>query len=1109
MPKKFDEKQKAVLDSKKENQLVSAGAGSGKTTVMIEKITSLILSNEIKISELIVLTFTNQAGAEMKQKLIKSMNEQIALQTDKKEFDRINALRNELDTAVIDTIDGFCSKMVKKYFFKLNLSPDTNIATGISQEYYIQKAMDEAIRNIEQKYPKDFQELADCFEKNARSLEALKESVLSSFNFVMAQKDYKSFLEFSKNEYRGEYASAHFLNNYIISMCEKFLKTCMYYVEDIKESKAVYGAIVEAIALLNKIDIKNSVLKNVGLLQLLPTCRFNAPKDDFAFSFGIIKNEYQKIKKLKEDFEFLSRYGVNWNNNTQHIDTFVMLLDEFITIYNNTKAKFKVMDFSDLERYMLKLLSIDEIKKDLHEQYKYIFVDEYQDINPMQDAIIGLLKSEYTKMFFVGDVKQSIYGFRQSTPEMFISKYKKYKNEEQSESFDMNINFRTAPSILNFNNEIFSELMTEEKTDIDYKLDAYFIPKREDFPIEVSDVEVACFNNEKEEKEIASGVYSVKNDAKEDAESNFSEALFVVDKIKSLVGKEFYDSAKKEYREMKFSDITILSRSINDNSMNSLIEVLKNNHIPISISNKVALQEAETVNLVINILKLIANEFDDVSLMAYLMTNLAGFSIDEVYKIVLNTTSESLIERLYEHLNLESELNIKIRYALNLLEELQNSSYVLNNTELIKLILNKYNLKYYILTTQNGVNELDSLERFLEGLSENENRLSLEDFINYLELNLLGKADYSQIDDIDAVTIQTIHASKGLEYPVVILFNASKKFRPNNFQDDVNFDNELGIGLSYFDLTKRTKWDSMPKFAIKLKNKIKCYKEELRLLYVAVTRPQNKLIITGGVSFSKLNKGNFSEDNYLELILSVFKNKIDIEKENIILKFNTITFYDKYNLKAVAGEEEKSVSVSINGKNLEFSYPFNDVTNINLKNNVTAISKEINEEYNILPKNLYLNENLNARHDSSKELGTQYHSVFSKFDFSKTEISSIDIGSLDKRLVEMAFEKLSNIQQGSIRQLKEAPFLMYIPYNEIYKDSDVTDKILVQGVIDLLIEFEDKIILIDYKLSRASSKELKERYKMQLQLYKLAIEKAYNKKVEKSLIYNIITGEII
>lgn len=1109
MPKNFDEKQKVVLISKKENQLVSAGAGSGKTTVMIEKITNLILDGEVKPSELVVLTFTNQAGNEMRQKLIKSLNERMAFATNDAEFERLNQLREEIDMASIDTIDGFCSKMIKKYFFKLNLTPDVNIVTGISQEYYLQKSMDKAIKKMETTAPQQFEDLTDCFEKNARSLDSLKENIISVFNFVMEQKDYLSFLEFSKNEYRGEFASAKFLNDYLISNCQDFIKNTMYYLDDIKESKSVYSAMNETVQLLNGINDKNSLFKNVKMLNLLPTVRFITPKNESAMSFGIIKGEFQKLKKLKDDFETFGRYDVDWLNDTQHIDTFIDMLKIFIECYLDMKAKYKVMDFSDLERYMLKLLSIEEVKNELHEQYKYIFVDEYQDINPMQDAIISALKSDYTKMFFVGDVKQSIYGFRQSSPEMFIYKYKKYKDDDKSASFDMNINFRTAPSILNFNNEIFSELMTENKTDIDYRADACFQPKREDFPTKTDDVEIVCFNNEKEETEVAEGIYSVKQATAEKTTKALSpESLFIADKIKSLVGSQFYDSATKEFRNMRYSDITILSRTINDVNTKNLIDVLKLMNIPISISNKIALLDAETINIIVCVLKLIANQFDDISLMTYLMTNLANFSIDEIYEIVLKTTSERLIDRLFEHLELNSELNVKISYALNLLKEIRNYSYVSNNIELIDVLMNKYNLKYYILTSLNGENELRSLERFLEGLGREEKDLPLEEFIDYIELNLLGKADYSIVDDNDAVTIQTIHASKGLEYPVVILFNASKKFRPNNFQDDINFDNDLGIGISYFDLMRRTKWDSIPKFAIKLKNKIKCYKEELRLLYVAVTRPQNKLIITGGISFPKLLKGGFSEDNYLSLILSVFKNRMNLSDERNEFSNCVLRFFDEYKLSEAERCDQHDVSVSINGKYLDFQYPYNNVTSISFKNNVTAISKEVNEEYNILPSDLHLSENLNIKVDSSKELGTLYHSEFSKFDFSKSSYRNT-CALLDDKIIQQAFEKLSSLQEGSIRQLHEAPFLMCVPYNEIYKDSNISDKILVQGVVDLLIEFDDKIILVDYKLSKSNSKALKDRYKVQLYLYKLAIEKAYKKKVEESYIYNIITGELI
>lgn len=1110
MARKFDEKQKVVLENKSANQLVSAGAGSGKTTVMIQKIIDIILTGELKPQELVVLTFTNQAGNEMKQKLLKSLNERLSLTEDEDEFKRINLLREEIDMSSIDTIDGFCSKMIKKYFYKLNLTPDINIATGIAGDYYLQKAIDKTIEEAEKENANEIESLADCFEKNARNLDSLKENIINVFNFVMVQKDCSSFLEFSRNEYKGEYASANFLNNYIVSICQQSLKDMMYNIEDISKAKAVYDAIKETIKLVGGITKEQGVFENAKRLTLLPSIRFNPAKDEYAYSYKIIKTAFQKIKSLRDDFEFLTRYPVDWAKNTQHIEAFLNLVEKYIDIYQEIKAKNKVMDFTDLERNMLKLLSFEDVKNEIYSQFKYIFVDEYQDINPMQDAIIEGLKSVNTKMFFVGDVKQSIYGFRQSTPEMFLEKYKTYKDSEDSDSFDMNINFRTAPSILNFNNELFSQLMTEDRTDINYVRDAKFEPKRDDIPVSNEDVEIAIFNSSKEVKEPARGIYSVEKASESMQRANCSnECLFIIDKIKNLVGREFYDSQKREMRKMKYSDITILSRSINDNECKVLIESLKNNNIPIAVSNKIALSDAESIKLVASILKLVANQCDDVSVMAYLMSNLAGFTLEEVYEIVLNTTSESLIERLYEYQKSNGSLNVKVNYALNLLEEIRINASVMDNLELINAIMNKYGLKYYILTTKNGENEINSIENFLSNLTENERSMPLEEFISYLELNLLGKTDYSQLDDTDAVAIQTIHASKGLEYPVVILFNASKKFRPNNYQEDINFDNDLGIGMPYFDLTKRIKWDSIPKYAIKLKNKIKCYKEELRLFYVAVTRPQNKLIITGKINFADLTKGNISEDNYLNLIYSVFQNRVDLSLEKNEFKNCVLYFYDNYQQITTNDIHKDTVSLSINGKNLNFVYPYARLTNISLKNNVTAISKELNEDYNMMPENLHLKENLNARHDSSRELGTVYHQIFSNFDLTTNDFEMSTIEGVDNKLIEMAFHKLKTIASGTIRQLHESPFLMYLPYNEIYLDSDIEDKILVQGVIDLILEFNDKIILIDYKLSNLSSIKLKEKYATQLRLYKLAIEKAYNKKVEASYIYNIITGEII
>lgn len=1114
MAKEFDPKQKLVLESTSQNQLVSAGAGSGKTTVMIKKISDLIVLGQARPSEMIVLTFTNLAASEMKQRLISELNNRLKSATSEEEISNLISLISETETSAIDTIDGFCSKMIKKYFFKLNLSPDTNIATGLSLEYYINKALDNCLATALEINHDKVVELADCFEKNMRNLDDLRTNLLSTFNFIMAQKDYESFLALSRNEYTGLHCSAEYLNDYLISTLKTHLTNIQYHINDLASYENYFNSVKNYLEQISKITKDNNLLQNTKLFNSLPEiARVYKVKDEDRYSYEIVKNAINKIKKVIEEFSFISYFNQEYiENNSELFLTFVDLLEQFISCYLQLKQENKVLDFTDLERCFLSLLDDADIKADLDEQYKYIFVDEYQDINPMQDAIITKLKNENSKVFFVGDVKQSIYGFRQSTPELFLNLYKDYKTSSNSSVFDMNINFRSNPKILEFNNEIFSHLMTETKTDINYEKDAQFEPKRTDFNSTSNDIEIAVFNSENTNDEYEyNTIYSVQhhlNTPKNLASTH--QAKFVADKIKSLVGTTFYDSNEKINRTMEYRDIAILSRSINDAKTQLLIKYLNEYSIPINLTSKVDLKSSEVINIIYQMLKVIANIGDDVAYFTYFTSPLVSITFDEMFQITQNKSQKTLLDKVNAyHENNNNETTDKIKYAFNLITELRLNCSCLNNTEIIDMLLNKYHLKQYILNSENGLAEFNTLQNFLNTLSTKENELSLEQFLSYLKTNMSSKTEFSQTDSTNSVTIQTIHASKGLEYPVVILFNSSKTFKPNNDRDDINFDTELGIGMQYFNLVDRTKVDSLPKFAIKLKNKIKAYKEELRLLYVATTRPKNKLIITGEISFKNIIENKLKDNNYIELIYSVYYNKLFNLDPKVELKNCTFYQFDSY-ISPINNQDviEHYKSFKINSNNIDFDYKNKELSNISLKNNVTAISKSINEDFNILPDKLYVKENLHANIESSAEIGTTYHKALSELNFN----GSYDYANpynLDEKLLKIAHNKISDLCKNCKTMHNEAQFMMYVPYSEIYKDSQITKKILVQGVVDLMIEFEDHFVLVDFKYSKLNINSLKSRYSNQLNLYKLAIEKAYHKPVTASYIYHINTGDIL
>lgn len=1088
--KEFNGVQGEILKAKKKNQLVSAGAGSGKTTVMIEKISNLLLKDNVNIDNLLVVTFTVLAAQEMKERLIKKIKDEI-LNVEDQEKERILNIVEKINTASIDTIDGFASKTIKKYFYDLEISPNVEIISDATKDYYLTQAMNKTFNDFMKK-DDEVNLMLDLFGGNRRNFDTLKELLLSHYYNVVNIEDYEKFLKVSVNEYIDSIKSEKIINEYICDVGARVYGTI------IEEYSTLTNCVKEKLnGLINcllKFNKAMSFKANLKIISGIEVVKFSPT--DYKENEGLKKlnGKIGNIYDLKNDLknnQIDENYEEKNGKIMNYLLIFINLLKNFINNYNKIKEKNNLIDFNDLNRLMLTLLKNENIKKELQEKFKYIFIDEYQDVNPLQDSLMKSLTGENTTVFMVGDVKQSIYGFRGSSPEWFLNKYNNMKKNENIEDvFDMNINFRSNPTILKFINEIFCKLMTKEIADIDYKNDCKIEPQREDI---VDDKVKIMLVEEDDDETIAQGVYSVKNHQQiQDVKINNKEPQLVLKIITELLGTEFYDANLKQRRKLSYSDIAILTHSDKDESSCELVDILKKNTVPLNLNNKLEVDNSETIRLILSILKCVSNTADDVDYLATFLS-LTDLTIDDVVELRDKNFS------FYENLMQNREKNAQISQGFKILEEILDRSYCMNNRELISYILNQQKLRYYILQKPNGEKELNLLEEFLMKISSIEDALGLCEFVEVVESNVSSSSDIVSVDKEDSVTLQTIHKSKGLEYPVVILYNSSKLFAYLREHDAINFNSDIGFGLDYFDVANRIKMDSVTKFAIKISNNKKGYKEELRLLYVALTRAKNKLFITGSVSnkvFSEINK-----TSYTNMILSCFADQISdcgLEKENFVIKF--VEDVETTNKQATNKQ-----NFEIIGK--DFVYPNEEKFKIPFKNTVTGINSEVSQNKGFNVKSIMQKSTQYEVEDKAKT-GVDYHSALEAIDFSKPYIKNTDFDSVDYNKIRLAHEKLSNLTIGAINIKKEAQFMMFVPYCDVVQ-SDIQDKVLIQGVVDLLIEKENSVVLVDYKFSSLPAKVLKEKYKEQLKLYKLAIEEAFKKPVENMFIYSINTGELV
>lgn len=1084
MPK-FEKVQLDILNSVDQNQLVSAGAGSGKTTVMIEKIANLLFAG-VEVEDLLVVTFTVLAAQEMKDRLIQKLKEKL---DSSNEQEKILNLIDRVKNASIDTIDGFSSKTIKKYFYELEITPNINIISDATKDYLISRAIKKTIDEFSKTENANL--MLDLYGGKRRNFSSLQDLILTTYNNIISLENYQEFLDHAIEEYGDSIKSEFVVLQYIKSNVEKLKNTVRENYSN--KPKEIQDRLSNILNDLEKLNFNLNLKSNLQILKTISLEKFSTKENKIADlkDVNLAIGEFEELKNfffyngIDEDFE-------EKNAKTKKIlQIFIELVENFINYYNQLKVRNDYIDFNDLNRLMLQLLKKENVRKELQSRYKYIFIDEYQDVNPLQDSLMKLLTGEKTKVFMVGDVKQSIYGFRGASPEWFLDKYQNFKqNSQLGTAFDMNINFRSSPKILNFINDTFSRLMTKNISDIDYANDCMIEPQLNH--VNEQKVKILLVNN-KEEKPVAQGVYSVKNHDKEQNGLIDKQAFMVLDIITKLVGTKFFDIKLNKERILTYKDIAILSRAEKDEDIKKLIDLLKNNAVPLKINNKLEVTTSEGIKLLVSILSCVIGSADDVDVLSAILA-LTDITMDEIVQIRDKEMS------FRENLSNEKDNQYYIDFK-NKIKDIREMSYTKNNSQLIRYILNEHKLKYYLLQKKLGAIEVRTIEEFLNKLTPSETNLNLTEFVNLIKSSVNRGSDFASMDSENSVTIQTIHKSKGLEYPVVIIYNTGKEFSYLKEKDGVNFNADIGLGMDYFDTANRIKMYSLPKFAIKIKNADKGYKEELRLLYVALTRAKNKLYIIGEYSPKKLAEDDINKTSYANMLLSCYKDRLvdgKYENENCEIELLDDILTDE----SVTDDIERNSESIYHGFSYDtasFALPF--------KNTVTGINKIQAQNQNFVLKDCISKDVQYNIEEDRAIVGTQYHSALEKLDFSTEYKQNTEYEFVDYDKIKKAHEIISPYAKNAILH-KEAEFMMYVPYNEI-AGGEVVDKVLLQGVVDLIIERENSVDIVDYKFSTMSINALKIKYAEQLNLYKKAVEKAFKKKVEHMYIYLINTGEIL
>ena len=1092
---KWTDEQRDIIDSRNKNILVSASAGSGKTTVMIQRIIDLVLDEKDRtpISKFLIVTFTKASAADMKQKLIEAFQKN---QDDEFCLEQID----NVDTSDISNLHSFCSRLISTYFYEVNVDPSFQVLDGTVSAFLQDRAIQKLFEKKEKLNDKEYFRLFDIFQKK-RQDKKLKNIIKRFNNFLNSNLDSEKWffdtLESAYNLDLSKNSCARLINNTVSSKTKELVEALELFADICEKSnqEKVANYFMEIADLFKTVNFHNSFevnAKNIIGAKFPTSPRVSSnvdikPQIETMREFA--KSQFENFQKnfVSDDIEFLKQ---GLKEMKEVALSLYDLVKEFNEIYDELKREVNGLDFNDLERKTLEILKNPEILQTLKEKYKYIFVDEYQDINSVQEAIISLLSRDNNR-FMVGDIKQSIYRFRLCDPDIFLDKYEKYDGKmPKSELHKLNCNFRSDKKILKFVDEVFSGVMTENFGGVDYEKDSQFVSGDDNYD-NPNSVNLFFVDTTKEKKEavIPEGVYSVKNHTQEDLddeERGVIEAKLVantITRIKETVGDDFH-----------YSDFAVLVGSRNAMVL-KFIETLKSFGVKVSSDEKYNLMKQVYVQEILNFIKLCCNRDNDYILFKVLKSRLFNFTDDDLVKIRLVEPKKRFFECIQEFEKLEDEkLKQKIKQFNDELLKFSAFARILNIKQLCKKIIEEFSLYQINDASLEFENANRNIDMMIDALPETD----VFDFVlNYENFALEVENECGG----DTVSIMTIHKSKGIEFKYVFLINTVNEFNFESTYDSVLFNKTFGVGIDYFDLVNRTQIETIASSGIKLLEKRKLVEEQQRVLYVALTRAKEKLFVICSKEKDKIAQKIKEHKNcYADWFEPIIYKELNGEHNDIINfeMYRSSDLNDKNELETKAlllkdAEVEQPVW---------FEYDYTDSKDFSLKSSISKLLKSAdeNKEY--------------TGSGSSAERGTDYHSFLQKIDFKAGDVDSqienialthnkIDVNLIKNVLKLPIFSEIS----GANYILTEREFYSKLSTDRV-KQSNANSEFVLQGIVDLVAVFDDGFIVLDYKTGKCNDEKL-ENYSFQLNVYAEILEKILGKKALKKVLCFIDELKII
>lgn len=1187
--------QQKVIDARDRNLLVSAAAGSGKTAVLVERIIKMITDQKhpLDIDQLLIVTFTNAAAAEMRERIGQAIEERLEDQPESEHLQRQATLVHH---AEITTMHSFCMRIMKNHFNQLDIDPSVRI--GDDGEMMLMKAdvMKQMLEEYYEAGDPEFEAFVETY-ATGKADGGIDGFIAQVFEFSMSNPWPLAWIE----ECRAELTKDTLEEMEETAWMKYMKKDLMLQLEEMKEllNQAVSVCLqeqgpeaylpmitadleqVDRLLLSKDYGTLNEQLKGLafGRLAAVRSKEIDPEKKEMVSS---IRDRIKKaLGRMKDLYCFLDAETISSDiaGSRGPIETLLTLAEDFTRRYQEKKKEKNVVDFNDLEHYALEVLvtleggkAIPTIAADqLSGQYEEILVDEYQDSNYVQETIINSISKERfgrPNIFMVGDVKQSIYRFRLARPELFMEKYESYGSEDgQYQKIELHQNFRSRASVLDSINDVFYGIMSKNLGNIQYTEETALHPgaKFEETDEEVgTPTELLLVN-------VHSDLLKQLDEENADYTSREVEAKLIAGRIHEMTdpetGLKVWDKKLQAYRSAKCGDMVILLRSITGWA-EPFTNVLMNEGIKAYAESKTGYFNTVEVETVLSILSIIDNPMQDIALAAVLRSPIGSVTDEElaVMKSEFKKSADRFEDtglygawRYYISCNRNDVLSQKLDALWHLLEELMAKARFMSIHELIYEVFECSGYYDYISAMPLGETRRANLDMLVEKAVayESTSYHGLFHFIRYIDKLKKYNTDFGEAvtagEEEDTVRIMSIHKSKGLEFPIVFLAGMGKNFNKQDAYSKILIDPDLGIGADYLDLDRRLKTSTLKKNVLKRRTELESMGEELRVLYVAMTRAKEKLVMTatdrnldrklekwkavscgGKIPFTVLSAAGSCLDWLLMslseptgriiVIQKAVEDVIGQEMEQQLWKEFQKEDLLHYDTDQVYHQEYREYL----DKELSYQYPYEQDITLHAKVSVSELKKagqmQDMEESDFLPTvPHFLQESKEEKGGVFR--GSAYHRALELLPFGKLYscydvTEALEVLLKDKRLTEESYELLDpSLIWGFVdsdlgrrmsaadrngKLYREKQFVIGIPAREMERgDSD--ERILIQGIIDSYFEEEGELVLADYKTDHVTSGQeqvLVHRYQTQLDYYQKALEQISGMRVKEKLIYS-------